>query len=248
MKFVSAFGDSMKALLQTPAATPQLQLDTLVVLDARRRIVSTREPFPSPGPAFMLIRGAEAVAWAVRADVAEDVADELEALARQETVPTEWERPPLHAGRYQEALGGQAHFGPAFEFAEMSEFARSTDAIPDVVGIHDEALLQRHFSGWAAGEIEAGAAPMMGVLSDGEPVSVCFCSRRSAVAAEAGLETAAAFRGRGYAPLVTAAWAAAVRASGRTPLYSTDWGNRASLAVARKLGLRIYATHWSISG
>jgi len=171
----------MKVLLQTPEATPLLQLDTLLVLDGRRRIISTREPFPSPGPAFMLIRGATAVAWAVRADVAEDVAGELEALARQETVSTEWERPPLHAGRYQEVLGGAVHFGPAFEFANVPEFVRSTDAVPDVVSIHDEARLQRHFSGWVAGEIEVGAAPMMGVLSDGEPVSVCFCSRRSAV-------------------------------------------------------------------
>jgi hypothetical protein len=32
------------------------------------------------------------------------------------------------------------------------------------------------------------------------------------------------------------------------PLYSTAWDNQSSLAVARKLGLRTYATNWSIDG
>jgi hypothetical protein len=32
------------------------------------------------------------------------------------------------------------------------------------------------------------------------------------------------------------------------PLYSTSWANAPSLAVARKLGLRAYATNWSIEG
>jgi predicted GNAT family acetyltransferase len=117
-----------------------------------------------------------------------------------------------------------------------------------VVAIEDVALLQRHFSGWVAGEIEEGASPVMAVLVDGHAVSACFCARRSIVAAEAGLDTAPAFRGRGYAGRVTSAWAAVVRASGRTPLYSTSWTNASSLAVARKLGLRIYATNWSIDG
>jgi predicted GNAT family acetyltransferase len=106
--------------------------------------------------------------------------------------------------------------------------------------------LQRHFPGWVAGEIEAGASPVMAVLVDGYAVSACACARRSMAAAEAGLETAPAFRGRGYAARVTSAWAAAVRATGRMPLYSTSWANALSLAVARKLELRIYATDWSI--
>jgi hypothetical protein len=190
----------------------------------------------------MLIRGATEVAWAVRDDVDEDVAEELSAWVRQEPVSSEWRRPPIHAQRYQAALGGRVGWGPAFAFSEPI-------ATPGgVVAIRDEAVLQRHFSGWVAGEIEAGASPVMAVFVDGHAVSVCFCARRSLVAAEAGLETAPAFRGRGYAARVTSAWAAAVRASGRMPLYSTAWANGSSLAVARKLGLRTYATNWSIDG
>jgi hypothetical protein len=224
------------------SATPRLHLETLLVLSDRGRILSTREPRPSPGPAFVLIRGATEVAWAVRDDLADDVAAELDDLAGQEPAAPDWERPPIHARRYQAALRGRVDWGPAFEFPEPV-------ATPEGVAvIRDEALLQRHFSGWVAGEIEAGASPVLAVLVDGHAVSVCFCARRSIVAAEAGLETAPAFRGRGHAARVTSAWAVAVRASGRTPLYSTSWANVSSLAVARKLGLRTYATNWSIDG
>ena len=223
-------------------ATPRLQLETLFVLDGRGRILSTREPRPSPGPAFMLIRGTTELAWAVRADVADDVADELNDLARQELASPEWQRPPIHARRYQAVLDGRVGWGPAFEFPERPSGREG------VAAIRDEALLQRHFAGWVAGEIEAGASPVLGVLVDGHPVSVCFCARRSAVAAEAGVETAPAFRGRGFAPRVASAWATIVLASGHTPLYNTAWANAPSLAVARKLGLRTYATDWSIDG
>ncbi len=211
------------------SATPQLQLETLFVLDDRGRIVSTREPQPRPGPAFMFIRGAESLAWAVRADISDAISDELGSLARQEPVSPERE-PPVYAGRYQALLSGHVHWGPAFDFPEP------TDSFLGVVSIRDEALLQQHFSGWVAGEIEAGRSPVMAVSVEGYPVSVCCCARRSAVAAEVALETAPAFRGRGYAPRVTAAWAAAVRASARIPLYSTGWDNLSSLAVARKSG------------
>ena len=84
-------------------------------------------------------------------------------------------------------------------------------------------------------------------MDGGYPVSVCFCAtRNSEFAIEAGLETAAAFRRRGFGARVTAAWASAIRASGRIPLYSTSWNNPASLAVARKLGLIPYASDWSV--
>jgi predicted GNAT family acetyltransferase len=83
-------------------------------------------------------------------------------------------------------------------------------------------------------------------LVNGQAASLCGCARRTDEAAEASLETAEPFRGQGLAAQVTAAWAAAVRASGRIPLYSTSWENLASLAVARKLKLSVYAASWSL--
>jgi hypothetical protein len=106
-------------------------------------------------------------------------------------------------------------------------------------------MLERNFRGWTAGEIPE-RQPIMAVMDSGYPVSVCFCARISEVAAEAGVETAAAFRGRGFAARVTASWATAIRVSGRTPVYSTAWTNIESLAVARKLSLIVRASDWNV--
>jgi len=102
------------------------------------------------------------------------------------------------------------------------------------------------FRGWKAGDLEAGYGPLLAIDADGAPASICFCARRTDAAAEAGLETAAEYRGRGLAARVTAAWACAIRATGRMPLYSTSWANFSSLAVARKLGLVAFAGMWSV--
>jgi predicted GNAT family acetyltransferase len=71
-------------------------------------------------------------------------------------------------------------------------------------------------------------------------------TRDSAPAVGARVETAVAFRGRGFATRVTAAWASTIRAAGRIPVYRTDWDSRDSRGVARKLGLVQYASDWSI--
>ena len=210
------------------------------MLDGDGRIRGTRELEPSPGPLFALIRGRATCAWAVRADVARDVADELEALAHDETPLSDFRDAPVHAERYRSLVAGSVDSGPSFEFPEAIAQPSGVALIEDV------ALLTHHFSGWQASEIPE-CAPIVGVVEDGHVVSVCFCARRSDMAAEAGVETAVEFRGRGLGPRVTAAWALAVRASGRIPLYSTSWTNEASLAVARKLGLVAYASTWSVS-
>jgi len=116
----------------------------------------------------------------------------------------------------------------------------------DVALVDKLEFLERNFRGWVADEIP-WRSPIVAVMDSGCPVSVCFCATRASEnTVEAGLETAAPFRGRGFAPRVTAAWAAAIRASGRIPLYSTSWTNDASRAVARKLGLKQYAIDWTI--
>jgi hypothetical protein len=227
--------------------TPHLHLETLFVTDARRRIVCTREPHPSRGPAFIIVRGESPCAWGIGADVPGDIARELEHWASQEPPSAEWERPLVYGDRYSALLGGgRVRSGPAFAFPEQLE-----QPAGDAFDVADEAELSHHFSGWIPGEIGAGRGPVLAVRDDdvdgGEhPVSICFCARRSAAAAEAGVETAALFRGRGYAARAAIAWARRIRAEGLTPLYSTDWSNDASLAVARRLNLVPFAGDFSI--
>jgi hypothetical protein len=234
-------------------STPDLHLSTLLVLNDEGRIVATREPEATRGPLFGLVRSAISCAWAIRADVPNDVARELDCFAREEPPTFNLRDAPLHAERYVSLLKSRIapsqtavtkirqSDGPAFEFPDS--LAPSVDAVV----VQDEGLLQRNFRGWVAGEIDAGRAPVLAIVENGYPVSICFCARRSEVAAEAGVDTAEPYRGRGYAPRVTAAWALAIRKSGRIPLYSTSWTNDASLAVARKLGLVAYASSWGLS-
>lgn len=218
--------------------TPELQLRTLYVLTEDGRIASTREPGERRPPLFALIRGRTSCAWGVRADVPDEVADELDRLASSEPPPSDLVEPPRHAGRYVALLGGRVESGPAFAFPEEI-------AAPDgVVRVDDPAMLAGHFTDLA--EDLAAGGPMVATLEEGRVVSVCHCARWSAEAAEAGLFTLETHRGRGYGPRVTAAWALAIRATGRTPLYSTSWTNESSQAVARKLGLKAYASDWNV--
>jgi GNAT acetyltransferase len=219
--------------------TPAVQLETLFVLNEGGRIVSTREPNPTAGPMFSLIRDATHCAWAIHNDVPDDLAHQLDALAREEPVIQDFRSEPLHVGRYRSLLGGTVESGPVFTFPEVLPTSRDTITIEDI------KKLERHFGGWKSNEL-SGCAPIVGIVEDGYAVSVCFSARRSALAAEAGLETAKPFRGVGLGPRVTAAWALAIRTSGLLPLYSTSWVNTASLAVARKLSLSVCATDWNV--
>ena len=230
-------------------STPDLHLKTCFILNDDHRIVSTREPQGTRGPLFILVRGLSSCAWAVRADVPDDVAVALARVARNEPPATDFRYAPTHADRYVSLLRDRIQMpeakmrqsdGPAFEFPE------SLVAHGNAIEIDDERLLEPNFRGWVRGEIKAGCAPLLAIVENSQPVSICFCARRSEVAAEAGVETATSHRGRGFAPRVTAAWALAVRVSGRIPLYSTSWTNHASLAVARKLNLQPYASSWSL--
>ena len=223
-------------------STPDLHLKTCFIFNDAGRIISTREPTPSRGPLFMLVRSSSSCAWAVREDVSYDVATELDRLAREEPAIVDLGDEPVHAQRYLALLQKPAirlSDGPAFEFPD------SLNEPSGVVVVEDERLLEYHFRGWLPGEIEAGCGPVLAIVEGSRPVSICFCARRSEIAAEAGVETAQPYRGKGYAARVTAAWAIAIRNSGRIPLYSTSWTNHASLTVARKLNLVPYANSWS---
>ncbi len=181
---------------------PELRLQTLFVLTEDGRILSTREPNPSHGPAFALVRGPAGCACAVHADVPDEIADQLVALSRDE--PPSFEGDPRHAKRYMALAGENLYAGPAFLFPDLA----TTHG--DIATVTELSQLEKHFQGWTSEELpERG--PILAVLQAGHAVSICFSARRSSVAAEAGLDTAEAFRGRGFGPHVTAGWATATR-------------------------------------
>lgn len=210
-----------------------LQLRTLFTLDRDGHLLETREPRPTPAPRLFIVRTFDEVAWATRAEAP----DEVSRLAATEPPLTDLLSPPVHADRYVQLLGDAVEGGPAFTFPDGLEADR------DVVRVDDYAPLRNRF---APDEI-AGRSPVYAVIEKGLAVSFCHCARSSDRAAEAGLFTEPAHRGRGLGALVTGAWAAAIRAGGRTPIYSTSWENTASLSVSRKLGLIPFGTDFSVA-
>lgn len=83
--------------------------------------------------------------------------------------------------------------------------------------------------------------PAFVVMREGLAVSICASARLTPESAEAGVETAPAYRGQGCALLAVNAWIREVRASGRVAFYSTQWPNTASRAIAARLELQPFA-------
>lgn len=108
---------------------------------------------------------------------------------------------------------------------------------PDVVALErsDAALIQRFDP-----ELTSLGWPVYAVLRDGEIVSTCVSTRETERAGEAWVQTAPAFRGRGYARRVCAAWGHALTRRGKIAYYSHAEDNKASAGVARSLGLTAY--------
>ena len=78
-------------------------------------------------------------------------------------------------------------------------------------------------------------------------VAICRTVRRSSFGLEGGVDTVSEFRKRGFGTETVAFWASKVWALGLIPCYSTQWENKASLALARKLAMIQYATDISVS-
>lgn len=227
----------------------ELQVDALFTHDPAGRIVAVHEPDGGSAPRFFLGRTRMGNLWRVRHDVGEDTARRLETLAAAEPVSDDPHTEPRNMAAFLETLRADQEVdtiwsGPAYYFPEplpippvpVTRIARTTLNLLRQMD-WDQAALAQHFEAWE---------PMVAVVQDDVAVSLCFSARLTEYAAEAGVETLEAYRGRSLAPTVVAAWANAIRASGRVPLYSTSWDNHASQAVARKLGLVQYGSDLSL--
>jgi GNAT acetyltransferase len=88
--------------------------------------------------------------------------------------------------------------------------------------------------------------PCWAIPVDGRAVAVCRSVRVRGMHREAGADTLAEFRLRGYGTDVVAAWALDLLKADLVPLYSTNWENIGSLGIARKLRMKQIAVEFRI--
>lgn len=228
-----------------------LQIDTLYRSDPAGRLRSVNEPGPAgsqpPAPRFFMGRTREGNLWRFRHDLPVGVIAQLEPLCQAEPLANELAAPPQNYAAIRAIL--EAHVPIRSEYRGPNYWIPAeqppTAAHVVLIGASNRQLLQRHFA-WAVAEKPDEIGPVAAAIVQSAAVSLCFCSRLPGEATEAGLETAAEYRGQGHAPAVVAAWAAAVYQTGCLPLYSTSWGNLASQTVARKVGAICYGEDWSV--
>ena len=93
--------------------------------------------------------------------------------------------------------------------------------------------------------LDGRLGPWAFALEGERVVAICHTPvAMTAGSAECGVWTDPAFRGRGYAAAVTAAWAAMLRPTGRALMYRCDETNVSSRRVAERLGLRLVGRTW----
>ena len=86
------------------------------------------------------------------------------------------------------------------------------------------------------GPVATGRAGCWYVEVDGQVASEARSAAENELAASVRADTLPAFRGRGLAGIVVAAWVQQMLGAGRTPFYTHAIDNPASAALARKLG------------
>jgi RimJ/RimL family protein N-acetyltransferase len=221
--------------LLTDLDVMRLHVEAEFIHDAAGDLVSTNEPAAATAPRFFFGHTAVGVVRRYRRDVSESLRRALEAVHLEPhatTMDSPLDPTPFERILSEDASIQHTSVGLAFRFP------RALASLPTTRTLRDPAeatLLHPLLAPWTP-DIEA-SAPLVALILDGQAVAVCASVRITPPAHEAGVETAAPFRGRGYARAVVAAWSAAVRTLGAEPLYSTTWQNTASRALARALGL-----------
>jgi hypothetical protein len=141
--------------------------------------------------------------------------------------------------------------GPSYVFSHAPKVAAPG---PIVRSVDASARALRHANpgNWHPVEwdelLDGRLGPWTMILDGGRAVSICHTPHAvTERGAECGVWTDPAFRGRGYAAAVTAAWAALMRPSGRHLFYSTDAHNVSSQRVAERLRLRLIGWTWRVA-
>lgn len=224
----------------------RLHIETLFTHDAHGDMVRVNEPNGGSAPRFFLGRTAEGVVIRFRHDVDPAIRRAIErACEKQLAQPRPLDMPtdPLP---YQQILDGagpveKTWLGSAFCIPRTVQPSRGTVMVTS----ENADLLRPLLEAWLP---DVSFSQPLIVLTVGDrAVSVCCSGRRTERAHEAAVETAIAYRNRGYGSQVVRAWAQAVYAVGALPLYSIAWENSASRAVMRKLEVSSFGTDLHIT-
>jgi GNAT superfamily N-acetyltransferase len=210
--------------------------ETLFAVDADGRLTG--------GATYLhVVRAPERVTCFCHRDLSDEVAAALREIAgRERGRHRHW---PREYAEYLRVLSPVASVvavraGPLYFFRGPAALEPQAVAI----GEHNADLLLGGLDEWRP-DVAAGL-PMFAAIRDGRAVAICATVKATASAHAAGVETLPAYRGQGLAARAVAAWGAAVLSLGATPFYGTTFDNVASQRVARRLGLDLLASEFSV--
>jgi GNAT superfamily N-acetyltransferase len=200
-------------------------------LDERGRLVRIPGPFPDDISRVYLAEHAGGILTFFRADLRDNLVARLQAIE-----PAAMYRQPE---RVAEILAEDA---PCEEWSETISYVfpaglPATPRVRRLDGTNDDLLVAAYDP-----ELIELPWPVFAVVEDGRIVSSCISARENDSAGEAWVRTLPAYRRRGFARDVTAAWAADLARQGKIAFYSHRVDNPASAAVARSLKLNAF-TH-----
>jgi hypothetical protein len=225
----------------------ELHLDVLYERDAGGMIVRQRGTV-APPPDFHLVRTIEGNRWALSVVLPGDRRARLEEALIAEPIAGSLEALETNAPAVGSVIGGSegpdaaSYRGPAFLFPQTLPIGHpDVDLLLDARDAHAVPELA-----WVQGVTPEEQPACVARNGQGEIVSVCHAARATETAAEAGVETAAEYRGLGLGTAVVATWALALMLEGRLPLFSTQWTNLPSRAIARKLELLPYGEDYHV--
>jgi GNAT superfamily N-acetyltransferase len=212
------------------------QIDAMAGVDAAGRLTGRDVD-------LYVFRTPEQVICRCHARLAGDVARALAAAAlAPRGRPRDW---PMEYGRYLSILASVGRVtamraGPLYCLLAPPRGGRAATRITAA----NARLLSGGLDEWLP-DVASGR-PMCAALVDGRAVSVCASVKAVEGAHAAGVETLPAYRGRGLASESVAAWARVVLEEGATPFYATSFDNVASLGVARRLGMQLLGSEFSL--
>jgi len=242
---------SLRPMNLDPAAINQILIRRRVELrfrlDPAGRLLGENlpeDPADRTAPRLYACLGADGLVYAFRHDVPDDRMEH--ATAALEALAGALFEAPDRVADAAAAIAADWGDAPVVITGPVFRIPRGLPPPAGVTFIDASSrdALARHFPHTHA-HLDA-LAPCAAHVIDGHAVAICRAARRSRIALEAGVDTIAGQRRRGYGAGVVAAWAERAWQQGVVPCYAAEGTNEASLALARRLDMMRIGTEFTI--